>query len=161
MSTPLFTCGLPGAGKTTPARRLEQQRPALRLTADEWMRTPYPDLPACAPVRVRDRVEHLQRDLALRTLHLGIDVVIDWGLPAREERDRYRVEAQTQGINVALCLLDPPIDELRERLARRNAALPAGTFHITDEGLDRALGFFQRPTPEELAAFDQLEPPGT
>jgi predicted kinase len=29
--------GLPGAGKTTRAKELEQQNRALRLTPDEWM----------------------------------------------------------------------------------------------------------------------------
>lgn len=31
-------CGLPGSGKTTLARLLEQELPALRLTPDEWMK---------------------------------------------------------------------------------------------------------------------------
>ncbi|WP_302061230.1 AAA family ATPase [Streptomyces sp. A3M-1-3] len=35
MSTLFITCGLPGSGKTTLARRLEQEQSALRLTAAE------------------------------------------------------------------------------------------------------------------------------
>jgi len=30
--------GLPGAGKTTKARRLEVEVPALRFTPDEWLK---------------------------------------------------------------------------------------------------------------------------
>ena len=37
MPTLFLTCGLPGSGKTTLAKRIEQERPALRLTADEWL----------------------------------------------------------------------------------------------------------------------------
>ena len=33
----VLICGLPGAGKTTAARRLADDLPALRLCADEWM----------------------------------------------------------------------------------------------------------------------------
>jgi predicted kinase len=35
--TLVVICGLPGAGKTTHARRLEQEMPALRFCPDEWM----------------------------------------------------------------------------------------------------------------------------
>ena len=37
MPTLILMVGLPGAGKTTLARQLERERPALRLTPDEWM----------------------------------------------------------------------------------------------------------------------------
>lgn len=35
------------------------------------MRKLYPELPAYAPVEIRDRVEHVQRGLALRVLQVG------------------------------------------------------------------------------------------
>ena len=39
MSAPrlILTCGLPGAGKTTLANRLAEERGAVRLTKDEWL----------------------------------------------------------------------------------------------------------------------------
>ena len=37
MATLFLICGLPGAGKTTLAKQLERERPALRLTPDEWI----------------------------------------------------------------------------------------------------------------------------
>ncbi|MEP7216945.1 MAG: AAA family ATPase [Anaerolineaceae bacterium] len=33
----ILVCGLPGAGKTTLARQLERQLPAIRLCCDEWL----------------------------------------------------------------------------------------------------------------------------
>ena len=38
MTTLLLTCGLPGSGKTTLARRLAGERDAQRFTKDEWVR---------------------------------------------------------------------------------------------------------------------------
>lgn len=42
-------------------------------------------------------------------LETGGNVVLDWGLWSREERDHYRTEAQALGAQVVLCVLDPPI----------------------------------------------------
>jgi predicted kinase len=46
-------------------------------------------------------------------------------------------------------VLDAPRHVLEERLARRNAALPAGTFEITPEMLDVFEGMFEPPSPAE------------
>ena len=35
--TLVVVCGLPGAGKTTVARRMERERAGVRLAPDEWM----------------------------------------------------------------------------------------------------------------------------
>jgi predicted kinase len=44
LTTEVLTCGLPGSGKSTLAKRLEQEVPALRLTADEWLHELYPTI---------------------------------------------------------------------------------------------------------------------
>jgi predicted kinase len=151
-----LTCGLPGSGKTTLAKRLEQEVPALRLTADEWLHELDPDIstPEAETGPLRGRVEALQWPIALRALELGCHVVLDWGLWARAERDLYRTGAREIGARVVLCLLDPPIEELWNRLARRNADRPAGAFEIPKAALLRWSGRFQCPTADELALYD-------
>ena len=98
----------------------------------------------------------MQWRLARRVLELGCDVVLDWGLWARSERDTYRTGARAVGARAVLCVLDPPLPELRRRLHARNADLPAGTFVIRNEELEGAAAFFQRPTEEELSLFDSV-----
>lgn len=154
--TLFLTCGLPGAGKSTLAMRLEQELPALRLTADEWLHELYPSITTAEAEEgtLRGRVEGVQWRLALSALQLGCSVVLDWGVWAREERDLYRTGAREVGARVVLCLLDPPVDELWERLSRRNADRPFGAFEIPKESLLRWAQRFQRPTAEELALYD-------
>lgn len=159
MPTLYLTCGLPGSGKTTLAKRLEQEAPALRFTADEWLHELYPEIstPEAETGPFRDRVERIQWPLALRALLFGCNVVLDWGLWSRAERDHYRTAAREVGVKVVLCLLEAPIDELCSRLAERNADRPAGVFEISEAKLRQEYsGLFQRPTAAELALFDPM-----
>lgn len=153
-----LTCGLQASGKTALARQLEEKHCALRLTADEWLCQLFPDLSERELDLHRPEVERLQWAVALRVLRMGGNVVLDWGLWAREERDQYRSEAQAVGAQVVLCLLEPSRQELLDRIERRNADLPAGAFRITRAEFDWAWEFFQRerPTPAELSLFDRV-----
>ena len=81
-----LTCGLQAAGKTTLARRLEAQCPALRLTCDEWLHQLYPQLSQTELEPFRGTVEAVQWAVAERALILGCDVVLDWGFWSREGR---------------------------------------------------------------------------
>lgn len=146
--TTLHLCvGLPGAGKTTLARELEVRHSALRLTPDEWM---HPLFGAGESEGKRAVLEHdLLWSVAKRVLTLGVDVVLDFGLWSREERDMYRARGKELGVNVLLYVLDPPMDELWRRLELRNANLPPHTFPVTREELDLWSTWFERPTPDE------------
>ncbi|MEM1270402.1 MAG: AAA family ATPase [Bacteroidota bacterium] len=61
--TLVVLCGLPGAGKTTHARRLERELDAVRFGPDEWMEALGMDLYDEAG---RERIERLQWDQAKR-----------------------------------------------------------------------------------------------
>ena len=158
MATLYLTCGLPCAGKTTLAKQIEAERNALRLTADEWMVDLYgpepesPEIMKGAPSARRTAVEALQWRVAERALELGIDVVLDWGVWSRSERDGYRVRAAALGARTIVCFLDVPRAELARRLRLRNANLPPGTFPIEEQYLDLWVTWFEGPTADELDA---------
>lgn len=148
MATVHLICGLPGAGKTTLARRLERELPAVRLTPDEWMARIVGDGYDEAK---RAAVEAVQWELAARLLSLGLDVILENGFWSRSERDEFRARAAEAGAACRLYFLDVPHAELWRRLAARNAALPPDTFHVTEAQLDLWSSGFEPPTPDELA----------
>ncbi len=151
MATLFLICGLPGAGKTTLARQLEQERPALRLCPDEWITQIIADPTDQAELdRLRSPVEAVQWEVATRALVLGIDVVLEWGFWSREERRNYRAQAEALGACVELRYLEVGREELWARLSKRNANLPPGTFVVTEEQLNLWWSLFEPPTQEEL-----------
>ena len=144
-------CGLPGAGKTTRAKQLEEEHQAVRLTPDEWLAAIHqPGWTREDHDRLRDPLEALQWSTAERLLELGINVVIDWGLWGRDERDRLRELAKRFGARVEVQFLDPPREVLLERLAERRRGATDLSFCVSDEELDLWASVLQPPTPDEL-----------
>lgn len=147
----ILTCGLPGAGKTTLARRLAAERNAVRLTKDEWLwaigSSPWDRTTG-------ERIEHELWRLAQEILRFGLSVVLDYGLWARVERDAMRSVARDLGVGVELHFLDVPADELWRRIEARNAEPPWDSEPISRAHLDAWLAIFQAPDAAELALFD-------
>jgi len=152
LATLYLICGLPGSGKTTLAKQIEQDHAALRFAPDEWIMRLLPEGWDSAELdRLRTPVESIQWDTALRALKLGISVVLEWGFWSHEERAHYRELAYQVGARVETLYLEVPLEELWARLKRRNANLPPGTFVVSKAELEFWWTLLEPPSPEELA----------
>ncbi|MEU4607151.1 AAA family ATPase [Kribbella sp. NPDC023972] len=141
--------GLPGADKTTMARRLEEERAGIRFTPDEWMEPLF----GVGDDGGRRWVfgSQLLWGVAARALSLGVNVVLDYGCWSETERDLFRNRTHELGARAEIVVLNPPLEVLWERLVARNAAMPEGTFHISREAYNSK---FQAPDAAELARWD-------
>jgi predicted kinase len=143
--------GLPCAGKTTLARKLEHELSALRLTPDEWQLPLFgQDVEEPEHHTRHSLIEALLWNIASRALDLGTNVILDFGFWAREEREDYRNRAKQLGASSEVHFLDISEDELMRRLAIRNSQPSETTFFIPEAMLRPWLELFQRPTPDEL-----------
>lgn len=147
----VIVTGLPGSGKTTLATELAASMPAIRLCPDDWMMASGIDL---WDESVRHRIEQFQLILALDRLRSGHNVVIEWGVWAREERDALREAGRSIGSPVELRYLSSATDELWRRIVRRDREGGWGSRSITRQELDKWCRIYQPPTDEEMATYD-------
>jgi predicted kinase len=143
----VIVCGLPGSGKTTHAKLLEQKLDAIRFCPDEWFEALSLDIYDEAR---RAKIEALQWQLAQKLLRRRISVIIEWGTWGRAERDALRLAARNIGVLVELHHLSVAVDTLFERIQHRAMESPP----ITREQLLHWVALFQEPAPEEISLFD-------
>ena len=79
--------GLPGSGKTTAAKVIEEESGAIRFTPDEWQLRLFGDETDDPQHDSRHtEVEKIMWELAEKLLKSGISVILDYGFWAVEER---------------------------------------------------------------------------
>jgi len=126
--------GLPATGKSTVAREIESTHRALRLSPDEWMIPLFGESDADGR---RDLLEGLLIDVAVRALHLGMNVILDFGLWGRDERTALRTLGEAAGARVVLRYVDVDEEAQARRIGERWAADPRATFPMSPTDLVR------------------------
>lgn len=148
----VLICGLPASGKSTLARRLALEVPAIRLDKDAWATQLGADL---WDDEFRVRLEHQLWVLSQELLAQGQSVILEWGHWARTERDEKRLGARALGVGVELHYLDAPLDELIERAERRTASGEWTASPMTRAHFEEWATTFQPPDGEEILLFDE------
>ena len=148
----VLICGLPASGKSTLARLLAPEIPAIRLDKDGWTAQLGVDVwDEEFRVRLEQQLWVLTQDL----LFQGQSVILEWGHWARVERDEKRLGARALGVGVELHYLQAPLEELIGRAERRNASGEWTAAPITRTHFEEWATIFQPPDEEEILLFDE------
>jgi predicted kinase len=148
----VLICGLPASGKSTLARHLATEIPAIRLDKDEWATQLGADV---WDDEFRVRLEHQLWVLSQDLLVQGQSVILEWGHWARVERDEKRLGARALGVGVELHYLDAPLEELILRAQRRNESGEWTASPMTRAHFETWATIFQPPDEEEILLFDK------
>lgn len=143
-------CGLVGAGKSTLARQLARDLPAVRLSRDEWMLRlhglPYDDP---AYVERLGPCTDLLWDVALDVLSAGSSVVLDWNFWSVERRAEARDRARAGGFPIHVHWLDVPVETAIARARSRLADDPPDAHRLDDDSIRHFATIFEPPTDDE------------
>jgi len=146
--------GFVGVGKTTFAKKLEQETNAVRFSADEWMVDLFGQNPSAERFQEYfEKIEGVIWKIARRCVSVGGDVILDFGFWTRAARDQCREFARQAGADVMMYSLRCPENVIRARVARRTSEMPAGALFINEHAIDLFKKRFEPVDPETETCF--------
>ena len=151
MAKVIMTCGKLCSGKSTYARKLKDELGAVILSIDDLMLTLFPEGAGEMHDVYARRTEAYLLGQSLQILETGTDVILDWGLWTREQRDRLRAFYADHRADCEIHYLRISDEEWNRRIRKRNEGQkddPA--VYAVDEGLLRKFeSIFEEPSAEE------------
>ncbi|MFC3986645.1 AAA family ATPase [Streptosporangium jomthongense] len=147
--------GLTGSGKTTYAQQVLEPAGVVRLSVDELVHQRHGRYGVDYP-----KQEYFAREapvLAEVCKHLahlveaGQDVVVDYGLWLRREREEWKKLIEQAGGRWRLLYFDVPRQELLRRLAERNLRDDANALAVSPGALEDFYTRFEPPGEDEGA----------
>jgi predicted kinase len=148
----ILLCGLPGAGKSTLARRLEADGKGVRLSTDEWqgaLGVSHSD------VAFHDRLQFLLYRHALTLLRHHVDVILEDGLWRAVEREEKFADVRAVGGHIEFHVFEVNYGTLWQRLQQQNQHGSTAAYPMTDDELRWAWSVFEPPSRDELASVDR------
>ena len=149
--TAYIICGFIGAGKTTFARKLENETGAIRITKDEWIVKIFGNkITSDNKFAEYDKnITELAKNIAFKILKSGGDVIIDEGFWVKSQRDDIKTKVSELGAIPILYYVECSIEKMRERVVTRSKIPPEDSFEISGEMFDSYVKYWEPPTEDE------------
>jgi len=147
----IIICGLPGSGKTTLAKSLCENLPAIHVSSDLIRRRLFPE-PKYTEEE-KERVYSAMIDEAQKAMREGMDVVADATFQRTAMRKRFIALASGMGADSFILKTVLPEDEVKKRLGRRRKGGPSDADF---EVYLRIKADFEGPDEEHLAINSML-----
>jgi predicted kinase len=152
MPTLHVIAGKAGSGKTTLARQLAAQLPAVVLCEDEWMsRLADPIANLRQYLDASARIRSVMAPLTVDVLGLGLSVVFDFAGNRPADRLWTRSIAERAGAALVVHYIQADDVTCRARVVQRNVQQPEGIFFgvVTPEQVNEVNRYFVPPGDDE------------
>ena len=146
----ILLVGKVACGKTTYARKMQEQERAIFLSLDELQLDIFGENPT------REQLDstysgclEYQKRLAIKLIKSGLDVYLDWGFWKALSRHEIRHFFESAGIQVYQYYFDIPLEVRRARNRKRNLGNDSHSFKIEEKDVAFFDGFFEEPETNE------------
>ena len=149
--TLVFLCGKMGAGKSTRAAQIAEERGAVLISEDDWLSALYPD----QIHTFDDFLEHSARLKPLiathvaRLLTIGTDVVMDFPANTAKQRSWFRSIVQDADAPHQLIYLRASDALCLRQIEQRSVEQPERAAFDTPAVFEHVTRFFEEPDPSE------------
>ena len=153
MAKVTIICGKICCGKSTYAQRLRAERRAVLLSIDEIMLAMFGQYVGDKHDEYVERTEKYLFNKSVEIVGSGIDVVLDWGLWTKEEREYAKEFYRSRNVECELHYIDISDKLWEERRNKRNEAVLTGeadAYYIDDNLAAKFGAIFEPPTEEEI-----------
>lgn len=134
MATIHLMFGFAGFGKTTIAKKMAEELPAVRLTHDEFMVKLYGrNMPYAEFHPNYEKVDGVLWNLAEKIIRTGSDVIMDYGFWSREDRKEAFMRAKKITDSVVFHNVVCDMTTAKQRILRRSAENPDELYIREDE----------------------------
>lgn len=148
-------CGLPGSGKTTYAKKLENEH-TIRLTLDEELfKTFGKDFSGEKYDEYEKQTKDVIKQKAEELVKEGKSAIIDFGFWKKKECDEYKAWVESLGARPKLLYFKVDPEGLINRVSGRNTELDDHTHHIPESLMRKFIDEFEEPEGTEEAQIIQ------
>ena len=148
--------GNTGAGKTTYANALKKEIKGIVFSIDTWNKTLFLEDKTATDgldwfLERIERAETLMESLILQLKDIEVPVILDIGLSKFSHREKFRVFAKENNLNVKLHFLNVPKKVRKQRVLKRNTEKGATfEFEVSEANFEFMETWFETPTEKEL-----------
>ena len=148
--------GNTGSGKTTYANSLKKKSKGILFSIDNWNKTLFlvdkteSDGLAWFLERI-ERAEKMITELVLQLEAVNTDSILDLGLSQYEHREKFRVFAEENNLEIKIHFLNVSKQVRKERVTKRNTEKgETFEFVVSDKDFEFMEAWFEPPTHREL-----------
>lgn len=157
MATIYLIEGPVGAGKSTFASQLTQQKNAPHINLDSWMALLFrPDKPGIGVIEwyVERKTRCIEQiwDISKRVLDSNCDVILELGLVQQKSRYAFYERVEETNHNLLVYVLDAPREERRKRVQHRNIEKGATfSMEVPDDVFEMTSNMWEEPDDIECS----------
>lgn len=151
VGTLTFFCGKMGAGKSTKAKELAQEKNTILISEDDWLATLYPSEISSFDdyIKYAAILRPLIKTHVQKILLTGTNVVLDFPGNTVKQRIWFKKLSEEIKVNHSLIFLDISNERCLEQISKRRKEQPKRATFDTEEMFHHVTKYFETPTEKE------------